>query len=107
MVFSVGIFVASQMGAMPVGIGTTVVLIGMGIVLKLAWSISSKAASSPQNARFALVMSNVGLTIAALVGLLFAAAGPARTLRWRSLLGAFLLGFPTRRGSSAARATLA
>jgi len=121
MLFSVGVFIASQMGAMPAGFGTTVVLIGTGIVLKLAWTISSKAASSAERARFALLMSNVGLIVATLsalaalprltkaaglglfsldvaaqlwtVGLLFAAAGPARTLGWRALLGAFLVGF--------------
>lgn len=121
MLFSVGVFIASQLGAMPAGFGTTIVLIGMGIVLKLAWTISSKSASSAEHARFALLMSNVGLIIATLsalaalprltkaagvglftvdlaaqlwtVGLLFAAAGPARTLGWRALLGAFLLGF--------------
>ena len=119
--FSVGVFIASQLGAMPAGVGTSVVMIGMGIVLKLAWTISSKSASSAERARFALLMSNIALIVAALsalaalprltrgaglglftvdlaaqlwtVGLLFAAAGPARTLGWRALLGAFLLGF--------------
>jgi RsiW-degrading membrane proteinase PrsW (M82 family) len=119
--FSVGVFIASQLGAMPAGVGTTVVMIGMGIVLKLAWTISSKSASSAERARFALLMSNIALIVAALsalaalprltkaagfgllavdltaqlwtVGLLFAAAGPARTLGWRALLGAFLVGF--------------
>jgi len=42
MLFSVGVFIASQLGAIPAGFGTTVVLIGTGIVLKLAWTISSK-----------------------------------------------------------------
>jgi RsiW-degrading membrane proteinase PrsW (M82 family) len=121
MLFSVGVFIASQFGAMPAGFGTTVVLIGTGIVLKLAWTISSKSANSAERARFALSMSNVGLIIATLsalaalprltkaaglglftvdlaaqlwtVGLLFIAAGPARTLGWRALLGAFLVGF--------------
>jgi RsiW-degrading membrane proteinase PrsW (M82 family) len=121
MLFSVGVFIASQLGAMPAGIGTIVVLFGTGIVLKLAWTISSKAASSAERARFALLMSNVGLIVAALsalaalprltragglglftldlaaqlwtLGLLFAAAGPVRTLGWRALLGAFLVGF--------------
>jgi RsiW-degrading membrane proteinase PrsW (M82 family) len=106
---------------MPSGIGTTVVLIGMGIVLRLVWSISSRSANSADSARLSLWMSNVGLIIATLsavialprltkaaggvvltqdllaqlwtVGLLLAAAGPVRTLRWRALLGAFLLGF--------------
>lgn len=121
MLFSVGVFIASQTGLMPIGVGTTVVLIGMGIVLKLAWTISSRSARSAERERFALMMSNVGLIIAALsalaalprltkaagmelfatdlaaqlwtLALLLAAAGPARTLRWRALLGAFLLGF--------------
>ena len=121
LLFSVGAFIASQLGVMPAGVSTTVVLFGMGIVLKLAWSISSKSAGSAERARFALLMSNVGLIVATLsalaalprltksagielfatdlaaqlwtVALLFAAAGPARTLGWRALLGAFLLGF--------------
>lgn len=121
MLFSVGVFIASQLGAIPAGVGTTVVLFGMGIVLKVAWTISSKSTGSAERARFALLMSNVGLIIATLsalaalprltkaagielfatdlaaqlwtLGILFAAAGPARTLGWRALLGAFLLGF--------------
>jgi RsiW-degrading membrane proteinase PrsW (M82 family) len=121
MLFSVGVFVASQLGAIPAGIGTSVVLIGMGVVLKLAWTITSRSANSAERARFNLLMSNVGLIIATLsalaalprltkaaglelfaidlsaqlwtLALLFAAAGPARTLGWRALLGAFLLGF--------------
>lgn len=119
--FSVGVFIASQLGAIPAGFSTAAVLIGMGIVLKLAWTISSKSASSAEHARFALWMSNLSLIIATLtavaalprltkeagfglftvdlaaqlwtVGLLFAATGPTRTLGWRALLGAFLLGF--------------
>jgi RsiW-degrading membrane proteinase PrsW (M82 family) len=83
--------------------------------------ISSKSASSAERARFALLMSNVGLIVAMLtalagvprltkaggvgllmvdlaaqlwtVAILFAAAGPARTLGWRVHLSAFLLGF--------------
>ncbi|HEY2683146.1 MAG TPA: PrsW family glutamic-type intramembrane protease [Steroidobacteraceae bacterium] len=121
MLFSAGIFIASQLGAMPSGVGTTLVLIGMAVVLKLAWNITSKSANSAERARFAMLMSNVALIIALLsalaalprvtkaagmerfivdlaaqlwtVALLFAAAGPARTLGWRALLGAFLLGF--------------
>ncbi len=121
MFFSVGAFVASQFGAMRAGIGTSLVLIGMGIVLKLAWTISAESSSSASRAHFTLVMSNVGLTIAVVsalaalprltkaggvgllaadlaaqlwtLGLLFVAAGPARTLGWRALLGAFLVGF--------------
>jgi RsiW-degrading membrane proteinase PrsW (M82 family) len=121
MLFSVGVFIASQLGALPAGIATTVVLIGVGIVLRLTWTISSQSTNSVESARFSLMMSNVGLIIASLsavaalprltkaagialftedlaaqlwtVGLLMAAAGPARTLRWRALVGAFLLGF--------------
>lgn len=37
------------------GFGTTVMLIGTGIVLKPAWTISSKSANSAERARFALV----------------------------------------------------
>jgi RsiW-degrading membrane proteinase PrsW (M82 family) len=121
LLFSVGVFVASELGAIPDGFGTLLVLIGTSIVLKLAWTISSKSASSAERARFALLMSNAGLIVATLsalaalprltkaaglgvfaidlaaqlwtVGLLFAAAGPARTLGWRALLSAFLVGF--------------
>jgi RsiW-degrading membrane proteinase PrsW (M82 family) len=121
MLISVGVFIASQFGAVPEGASIAAVLIGVGIVLKLTWMISSQSASSAERARFALLMSNVGLIIATLsalaalprltkaagaglltvdlaaqlwtVGILFAAAGPARTLGWRALLGAFLLGF--------------
>lgn len=121
MLLSVGVFMASQLGAMSASLGTAVVLIGVGVVLKLAWMISSQSASSAVRARFVLLMSNVGLIVAVLsalaalplitkaggaglltldlaaqlwtVGILFAAAGPARTLGWRALLGAFLLGF--------------
>lgn len=106
---------------MPAGVGTTVVLIGMGLVLKLAWTITCKSADSASRARFTLLMSNIGLIVASLsalaalphlskaagfglvivdlmaqlwtLGLLFVATGPARTLGWRALLGAFLLGF--------------
>ena len=57
MLLSVGVFIASQLGAMPAGFSTTAVLIGMGIVLKLAWTISSKSASSAEHARLkALVL---------------------------------------------------
>jgi len=121
MLFSVGVFIAAQLGAMPAGVGTTVVLIGMGIVLKLAWTITCTSADSASRARFTLLMSNTGLIVASLsalaalprltraaglglfavdltaqlwtVGLLFVAAGPARTLGWRALSGAFLVGF--------------
>jgi RsiW-degrading membrane proteinase PrsW (M82 family) len=121
MLFSAGVAIAVQLGAMPAGIGTAIVLVGTGIVLKLAWMISCESASSAERARFAQLMSNVGLIIATLsalaavprltkaggvglltvdlaaqlwmVGILFAAAGPARTLGWRALLGAFLAGF--------------
>ncbi len=121
MLLSVGVFIASQLGAMPAGVGTTVVLVGMGIVLKLAWMIACKSADSARRTRFALMMSNIGLIVAGFsalaalprltnaggfslfaidlaaqlwtVGLLFAAAGPARTLGWRALLGAFVVGF--------------
>jgi RsiW-degrading membrane proteinase PrsW (M82 family) len=98
-----------------------VVLIGMGIVLKLAWTITVKSANSAELARFNVSISNVGLALAMLtalialprltkaggvamfcadlasqlwtLALLFVAAGPARTLGWRALSGAFLLGF--------------
>jgi RsiW-degrading membrane proteinase PrsW (M82 family) len=121
MLLSAGVFVASQLGAMPAGVSTTLVLIGMGLFLKIAWTITSKSATSTDRARFTALMSNAGLIIASLsalaalprltkaagfelftvdlaaqlwtVALLFAAAGPARTLGWRALLGAFLLGF--------------
>jgi RsiW-degrading membrane proteinase PrsW (M82 family) len=121
MLFSVSVFIAAQLGAMPAGVGTSVVLIGMGVVLKLAWTIASKFGNSAHSARLNLLMSNVALIIAVLtalaamprltkagglglfaidlaaqlwsLGLLVAAAGPARTVRWRALLGSFLLGF--------------
>ena len=121
MLLSVGVFVASQLGFLRAGIGTTLVLIGIGVVLKAAWTISTKSADSVNRARFTHSMSNVGLIIAVLsalaalprltkaggiglltfdlasqlwtLGLLFVAAGPTRTLGWRALLGAFLVGF--------------
>jgi RsiW-degrading membrane proteinase PrsW (M82 family) len=121
MLLSAGVFIASQSGVMPAGIGTTIVLIGIGITLKMAWSVASKSAGSAQRARLTRMMSNAGLIVAVLsavaavprltkaggvghlavdlaaqlwtLAILLAAAGPARTLGRRALLGAFLLGF--------------
>ncbi len=121
MLLSAGVFIASQMGVLPAGAATLIVLVAMGLVLKLAWSVSCRSADSVQRAQLARMMSNVGLAIAMLsalaalprltkaggvgplsvdlaaqlwtLGILFGAAGPARTLGWRALLGAFLLGF--------------
>ena len=121
MLFSVGVFAAAQLGVIPVGWSTGIVLVGTGIVLRLAWRVSSESASSAQRARLAKLMSNTGLTVAVLsaiaavprltktggvgnlavdlaaqlwtVAILLGAVGPARTLGWRALLGAFLLGF--------------
>jgi RsiW-degrading membrane proteinase PrsW (M82 family) len=121
MLLSVGVFIASQLGLLPGGVATIIVLFGIGIVLKLSWTISSQSVCSAQSAELARMMSNVGLGVAILsallavprltkaggvehlavdlaaqlwtLAILWAAAGPARTLGWRALLGAFLLGF--------------
>jgi RsiW-degrading membrane proteinase PrsW (M82 family) len=121
MLLSVGVFIASQLGLLPGGVATIIVLFGIGIVLKLAWTISSQSVGSAQSTQLARMMSNVGLGLAVLsafaaiprlakaggmaplcvdlaaqlwtVMILLAATGPARTLGWRALLGAFLLGF--------------
>ncbi len=114
-------FLASQWGLMPTGAATAVVLVGIGVVLRIAWRIAGRTAGSTERTRFALMVSNVALGVAALsalaalprltrqagpglfaldltaqlwlLGIVFAAAAPVRTLNWRALAGAFLAGF--------------
>src|SRR5579883_2790372 len=59
-------FLASQWGVMPAGAATAVVLVGIGAVLRVAWSIAGRTAGSTERTRFALMMSNVALAVAAL-----------------------------------------
>lgn len=119
--FSVAAFAAGLLGAMPRGISTAIVMLGMGVALKLTWMYVARSATSANRARISTIMSNLGLAISAIaliaalprltktsgVGLLLidscaqlwtlailtAAAGPARTLGWRPFAGAFLTGF--------------
>jgi RsiW-degrading membrane proteinase PrsW (M82 family) len=120
-VFSIIACAAGLLGVLPQGYSSALVMLGMGVALTVAWKVAARSATSASRARIAVRMSNVGLTLSGLavvvalprltktsgVGLLLvdlsaqlwtlaliaAAAGPARTLGWRALLGAFLFGF--------------
>ena len=121
MLFSISAFAAGFLGALPPGLSTALVMLGMGIGLKVAWTYVARSASSASRTRIAALLSNVGLAlstvavIAALprltknagvglllidlcaqlwtLGILMAVAGPVRTVGWRAFLGAFLFGF--------------
>jgi RsiW-degrading membrane proteinase PrsW (M82 family) len=118
---SIAAFAAGYFGALPSGLSTALVILGMGMALKLMWTYVARSASSASRVRVGILMSNIGLGISVLaalaalprltktagVGLLLidllaylwtlalltAAAGAVRTLGWRAYLGAFLLGF--------------
>jgi len=119
--FSISAFAAGFFGALPPGLSTALVMLGIGIGLKVAWTYVARSASSASRTRIAALLSNVGLAlstvavIAALprltktagvglllidlcaqlwtLGILMAVAGPVRTVGWRAFLGAFLFGF--------------
>lgn len=118
---SLGAFGAGLTGNLPSGISTVVVLLGLSIGLRIAWSYAAKSASSSNRARTMQMISNVGLAIsgvsvvAALPRITHAAGlqtflidvlaqvwtlvlltfvnGPVRTLGWRAFVGAALTGF--------------
>jgi RsiW-degrading membrane proteinase PrsW (M82 family) len=119
--FSVIAFAAGMLGALPTGVSSAVVMLGMGFALKVVWIFVARSAGSASRARVMTLMSNVGLGISALaviaalprlskaggvelmlidlcarlwtIGILTAVAGPVRTLGWRAFAGAFLFGF--------------
>jgi hypothetical protein len=114
-------FGLGQVGLVPSGISTIVVLVGISIGLRVAWSYAAKAASSPSREKTMLLISNVGLGISGLsvlaslpritqgagiqtflidvlaqlwtLAILAVAAAPVRTLGWRAFAGAALTGF--------------
>jgi RsiW-degrading membrane proteinase PrsW (M82 family) len=120
-VFSLAAFAAGRFGALPPGISTVIVLLGMGVALKVAWVYVARSASSTSRARMTTLLSNTGLAISSItaiaalprltqaggaelllidllselwtVAILTALAGPVRTLGWRAFAGAFLFGF--------------
>jgi RsiW-degrading membrane proteinase PrsW (M82 family) len=121
LLFSVGAFVAGQNAWLPPGLGTLGVMLGLTVALKLAWTNASRASTSAARSRLTAVLSAAGLALATVavvvalpritkaaglerffvdvvaqfwtLALLTVAAGPARTLGWRTFAGAFLLGF--------------
>jgi pimeloyl-ACP methyl ester carboxylesterase len=114
-------FGLGQVGLVPSGISTIVVLVGISIGLRVAWSYAAKAASSPSREKTMLLISNVGLGISGLsvlaslpritqgagiqtflidvlaqlwtLAILAVAAAPVRMLGWRAFAGAALTGF--------------
>src|ERR1700722_14729788 len=121
LLFSVGAFVAGQNALLPPGLGTLGVMLGLTVALKLAWTNASRASTSAARSRLTAMLSAAGLALATVavvvalpritkaaglerffvdvaaqfwtLALLTIAAGPARTLGWRTFAGAFLLGF--------------
>jgi len=119
--FSVAAFASGALGAMPQGLSTALVMVGMGVALKLTWTYVGRSASSTRRAHIATLLSNCGLAMAALtviaavprltkaggvslllidalaqlwtLAIMTALAGPVRTLGWRAFAGAFLFGF--------------
>jgi RsiW-degrading membrane proteinase PrsW (M82 family) len=114
-------FALGQSGVVPSGISTIVVLVGISIGLRVAWSYAAKSASSPSREKTMRLISNVGLGISGLsvlaslpritqgaglqtfvidvlaqfwtLGILAVVAAPVRTLGWRAFAGAALTGF--------------
>ena len=118
---SLGAFAAGITGNLPLGVSTVVVLVGVSIGLRVAWSYAATSASSPSRAGTTLMISNVGLAISAVallaalprltqsagvqtflvdllaqlwtIAVLTVVAGPVRTLGWRAFAGVALTGF--------------
>jgi hypothetical protein len=118
---SLAAFAAGFTGNLPSGISTVVVLLGLSVGLRMAWSYAAKSASSAGRARTMQMISNVGLAISGVsviaalpritqaaglqtfgvdllaqlwtLAILTFAAGPVRTLGWRAFAGAALTGF--------------
>jgi RsiW-degrading membrane proteinase PrsW (M82 family) len=118
---SVAAFAAGLTGNLPPGVSTIVVLVGVSIGLRVAWSYAATSASSPSRAATTLMISNVGLAISAVallawlprltqsagvqtflidllaqlwtIAVLTVVAGPVRTLGWRAFAGVALTGF--------------
>jgi RsiW-degrading membrane proteinase PrsW (M82 family) len=114
-------FALGQIGLVPSGVSTVIVLVGVSIGLRVAWSYAAKSASSASREKTMLLISNVGLGISGLsvvaslpritqgagiltflidvlsqvwtLAILTVAAGPVRTLGWRAFAGATLTGF--------------
>ena len=59
-------FVAGLTGHMPTGVSTLVVLVGVSVGLRIAWSYTAKSASSQSRAKTTRLISNVGLGISLL-----------------------------------------
>jgi len=119
--FSITAFIAGLLGVLPPGISTAIVMLGMGIALRVAWTYVPRSATSASRTRITTLMSNAGLAISAVaiavalprltktsgvgvllidllaqlwtVAILAAAAAMVRTLGWRAFLGAFLGAF--------------
>jgi len=118
---SLAAFAAGLTGNLPSGISTVVVLVGVSIGLRVAWSYAAASASSPSRAGTTLMISNAGLAISAVallaalprltqsagvrtflidllaqlwtIAVLTVVAGSARTLGWRAFAGVALTGF--------------
>jgi len=118
---SLGAFAAGITGNLPPGVSTIVVLAGVSIGLRVAWSYAAASASSPSRAGTMLMISNAGLAISAVallaalprltqsagvrtflidllaqlwtIAVLTVVAGPVRTLGWRAFAGTALTGF--------------
>jgi RsiW-degrading membrane proteinase PrsW (M82 family) len=119
--FSITAFAAGMLGKLPTGLSSAIVMLGMAIGLKVVWTYVARSATSASRTRITALMSNVGLGISTLaviaalprlsktggvelmlidliarvwtIGIITAAAGPVRTLGWRTFAGAFLFGF--------------
>jgi RsiW-degrading membrane proteinase PrsW (M82 family) len=118
---SVAALAAGLTGNLPPGVSTIVVLVGVSIGLRVAWSYAATSASSPSRAATTLMISNGGLAISAVallaslprltqsagvqtflidllaqlwtIAVLTVVAGPVRTLGWRAFAGVALTGF--------------
>jgi len=120
-VFSTAAFIAGSLGTLSNAYSTAIVMVGMGVALKVAWTYMARSATLASRNRMAKLLSNAGLALSALgviaalprltktsgveqllidlcaqlwtVALLALAAAPVRTLGWRAFVGAFLFGF--------------
>ena len=118
---SLAAFAAGLTRNLPAGVSTIVVLVGVSIGLRVAWSYAATSASSASRAATTLMISNVGLAISAVallatlprltqaagvrtflidllaqlwtIAVLTVVAGPVRTLGWRAFAGVALTGF--------------
>lgn len=64
--FSLAAFTAGMLGALPSGISSVIVMLGMGVALKVIWVYVARSASSASRGRITTILSNTGLAISAI-----------------------------------------